>query len=104
MTTSKTARKTARKTASKTAKAEAVATETEHFAFDTNVPIPPVARRGNKYNFDEMPVEGTFRVPIDDTPKIRAALGNYSRKAGVKFVTRTVTEDGVNYLRVWRVE
>ena len=72
-----------------------------NLTFEKNVPVPP-REVGSKYNFRDMPVGASFRKPVDESQKIRAALFNFAKKSGFKFITRTVEEDGKKWIRVWR--
>lgn len=76
---------------------------------DKGVPFPPGASRGPipKYPWGEMAVGDSFAVPLDDrtpmTHPTRRAAGLWASRHGVRFATRTVTENGERVVRVWRV-
>ena len=64
-----------------------------------SIPQPP---HGNtKYPFSDMAVDQSFFVP-GPNPPIRNSASNFSKKSGMKFACRVVTEDGVRGIRVWR--
>lgn len=85
---------------------------------EKNVPIPPVKRgRPSSYGFKDMEVGDSFFVPSRRSAagklekqeltmaRISNALARY-RKHHPEFniTRRSVTEDGVAGIRVWRVE
>lgn len=68
-----------------------------------NPPTPPNA----KYPFSEMVVGDSFFVTMDYALKIRAAAHAAKRNAGCNgfnFMTRTVTENDIRGVRVWRIK
>lgn len=70
--------------------------------FDYDVPLPEDRRKLRKYRFDEMPVKASFAVPALNS-NARAAASNYKRHhPGWDYTARTLTENGVAVIRIWR--
>lgn len=91
--------------------------ETQIFTIDTNVPLPNIQRGGggggnreSKYPFSklELPEGAAFGGSffVKTTPKAFASTisaQNRKYKGQRKFTIRTVTENGVQGVRVWRI-
>ena len=78
----------------------------EPIKIDKHVPLPGMRA---VYPFSEMEVGDSFAVPISkkNTRQIIYSSGSYYKKRynsafGIK--TKTVTENGVDVFRVWRVK
>ena len=73
--------------------------------YQTGVPIPDQNGRGGtpKYPLRDMPVGASFFVPGGTHAKLNGAFAPH-RRAGKAFLTRTVTENGVKGIRVWRTK
>jgi len=74
---------------------------------DKDKPIPKLSGRGapRKYPFDELAVGESFFVPGKKSTDLGGSIGGARhRLPGRKFRTRTVTENGVDGVRVWRVQ
>ena len=68
---------------------------------DKNVPTPNLARDPNtKYPFREMDVGDSFFAGDRTTAQMSVNTQHYRPK---KFTCRTVTENGVKGVRVWRI-
>tara|TARA_B100001093_G_scaffold199790_1_gene191964 strand:- start:2092 stop:2319 length:228 start_codon:yes stop_codon:yes gene_type:complete len=74
--------------------------------FDTDVPIPEIVPRNNKYNLHKMQEGDSFTIFYDPekAQKLRVAICNYSRRNNKQFTTRKTNEEGIDVLRVWRTE
>lgn len=79
---------------------------------ETNIPLPD-AKRGSSaaYPFADMQVGDSFFVASAEADfkatraRLAAAIARFRKASeGVKFATRTVDEDSVNGLRVWRMQ
>ena len=71
---------------------------------DKGVPIPLKGARGSKYPFAEMVVGESFFVP-EKTPSQITPIGiHHAKRLGFKFTPRTVIENGIKGVRVWRKE
>lgn len=70
---------------------------------DKNVPVPRKPASGIYPWHDLQPGDSFFAAGIKQ-PQISGATAFIRKKTGRKFVTRTVTENGVTGVRVWRVE
>lgn len=60
-----------------------------------------------KWNFHRLNVGDSFAIPYDDSREVirlRTAASAHGQRHRAKLTTRTVIEDGVKKLRVWRVE
>lgn len=68
---------------------------------DKDIPMPPRRKERRKWPFDEMNVGDSFFAP-----EVKAAhFGPYARRLLPKrFTTRTVTENDIRGIRVWRFE
>ena len=72
------------------------------YMIDSNIPVPVGKLTGRKYPFAEMQVGDSFFAPVS-MAKIRNALAHHKMGTGVRFAVRTVTENGVDGARCWRV-
>tara|TARA_R110000787_G_scaffold107993_9_gene216246 strand:- start:570 stop:797 length:228 start_codon:yes stop_codon:yes gene_type:complete len=74
--------------------------------FDTEIPIPEIVPRNNKYNLHKMEEGDSFSIFFDEekAQKLRVAVCNYGRRNNKQFTTRKTHEDGIEVLRVWRTE
>lgn len=73
------------------------------FKIETGIPVPP--HQNAKYPFAEMTPGSSFFIPSGDLKKIsNAAVGFARYRRDRKFTCRTVTENGVAGVRVWRIE
>jgi hypothetical protein len=72
---------------------------------DKDKPMPNGFGVRGKYPFAELDVGHSFFVPGKTTSGISSSVANArTRMPGRKFVTNTVTENGVTGVRVWRVQ
>ena len=81
-------------------------TET-HFTIESGIPLA-ARRQGQKYPFDRLGVGDSFFVAGDKTKRtsVRVLLGRQIKigeHPDRKFATRTVTEDGIEGIRIWRL-
>lgn len=70
------------------------------------VPIPAPARRRHSLPFIQMGVGDSFFVAgnAKDHRRVRANMSNFMRlNPGWKFATRSLSENGVEGVRVWRI-
>ena len=76
------------------------------YTIDKNVPAPAVVSLGApaKYPWRAMDVGDSFFVPGNKASAMTSAAAMTARRLGCKYTTRTVTENGVKGVRVWRVE
>ena len=75
------------------------------FSIEKGVPIPESRGGGRgKYPFREMEIGDSFFVAGKSTAKFSAHVHHHRKRHGLKFTTRTVTEDGVKGVRIWRTE
>lgn len=80
------------------------------FTIDQGIPLPSKAR-SSKYPFADMSVGDSFFIAeSSDQTTFRAkssvysAMTKYAKATGTKYTIRSVSENGVNGLRVWRTE
>lgn len=76
------------------------------FKIDKTRPIPD-GSVSNRYPFPEMEIGDSFFVPhnqIQTNNQVRASASLQGKNLGFKFRTRTVTEDGIVGIRVWRIK
>lgn len=74
------------------------------FQIDKNVPAP-LSGRNRLYPWGELEPGDSFFVPGRTTRNIGGAIGQArNRYPDWEIVARTVTENGVKGVRVWRVE
>jgi len=69
-------------------------------AVDKHIPMPPVAGHV-KYPWTTMEIGDSFVAPLGKRPSVSSTMGRYAPK---KFITHKVNEDGVDKIRVWRIE
>jgi hypothetical protein len=76
---------------------------------DANIPIPKIVQvaRESKYPLRSLQIGDSFFIPKGNEKGTRNSISSLmdacSKRHGLKFVTRTVVEDNVKGLRVWRV-
>jgi hypothetical protein len=68
-----------------------------------NLPIPPRRGRPVKYPLDLMQVGDSFFVATQVRSTLSNSINRCRKKLGSSFTVRTVEENGVRGLRVWRV-
>jgi hypothetical protein len=86
------------------------------YAVDKNIPVPAEMswdRNGGsskhciRYPFSKMDVTDSFFIAGGDHTHERYTIKSnvlaYARRHGVKFATRSVEENGVRGLRIWRI-
>jgi hypothetical protein len=73
------------------------------FKIDKGVPLPPTKHGTKKYPFGEMEVGDSVFFAGNTSDKISSAYAYYQRN-GKRFANRTVIENGLSGVRVWRVE
>ena len=74
--------------------------------YDKPIPVTRRAYIMGRYPWKGMGVSGSFFVPNDeDRTKhhVRSAAVAAQKRYGTKYTTRSLTEDGVIGIRVWRV-
>ena len=77
------------------------------YKIDKDIPIPITKRRGRptKYPFAKMDVGDSVFFPGERIKgNAYMAAINYASGRDVRFKSRTVIEDGVEGIRVWRVK
>lgn len=70
------------------------------FKIDKGVPVP---RKETTYPFPRMEVGDSFFIP-GGTNASRSGVYNCAKNLGMKAKLRQTTEDGVDGVRVWRIE
>lgn len=79
-----------------------------NYKVESGVPIPP--RESNKmgaprkYPFWSMRVGDSFFVPKVGANTMNGAIGYVQKKTGYVFTRRSVIEDGVSGVRIWRAK
>lgn len=76
--------------------------EVTEIKIDNNIPIPLV-RGKSKYPFAKLEIGESFFVPEKSTNFLGAIRAKFARILSRKFIIRSVTENGVKGIRVWRV-
>ena len=71
--------------------------------FDKNVPIPP-ALTGPDNKYAPMEVGDSYFFPGLKNNQAAARFSSYRKRFGWKIATRSLTENGVQGIRVWRVK
>ncbi len=67
---------------------------------EKGVPLP---KTRSKYRFAEMAVDDSIFVPDGTGRTISGSISYAGRCTGWKFTARTVEENGISGVRVWRV-
>ena len=72
---------------------------------EKGLPIPEDVRLGG-YPFKDMKVGDSFALPRAKKSALYAAVHHFKKKSGskAKFTIRSVIEDGIDMVRVWRLE
>jgi hypothetical protein len=70
---------------------------------DKSVPLPRPRPHNSVYPWQQMDVGDSFFAPCEKRGAVQSALSYAGKRNGFKFATRTVTENGVTGVRVWRV-
>lgn len=68
---------------------------------DKNKPMPETRLT---YPFRSMEVGDSFFVPGKTTRAMAGAVAGARKRLGLKFAARTITENRVTGVRIWRVE
>lgn len=71
---------------------------------DKDIPPPPEKKRVYKYPFAQMEVGDSFRWNVEERRKVATAAQDHTRRTGWRFTVRKQFEDGIEVIRVWRVE
>jgi hypothetical protein len=73
---------------------------------DKGVPVPPLTQgRRMKYPFRQMEVGDSFFVPgVKTSSGFSGCLHGVRKSTGWTFTCRSRVEDGVQGVRVWRIE
>lgn len=69
---------------------------------DIPIPNPEYQRRQRKYPIADMAVGDSFFAHAQRSESVSSSLTKY-RKMGRRFTARTVTENGVKGVRLWRI-
>lgn len=78
--------------------------ETAGITVDKGVPLPRPRASQSKYPWDEMAVGDSFFVPHGDPTVIAGCASHQKRRGTGRFTTRSLVENGVAGVRVWRME
>ncbi len=71
---------------------------------DKNIPFPSRNSWHAKYPFPEMEVGDSFFVPNKTTRDLCGTVAGWTKRhPGAKFTSRTVRENDIDGVRVWRV-
>lgn len=70
---------------------------------DRNVPIPEYGQYRH-YPWGQLQPGDSFFVPGQTISGLGGSISRARKVFGFKLISRTVTEDGVKGVRVWRVE
>lgn len=70
---------------------------------EKGVPLPAPAGARNKYPWRTMEVGDSFFVANISTGGFGGTLAGAAARSGHRFTQRTVTENGVRGVRVWRI-
>lgn len=73
---------------------------------DKNIQLPPPNFK-EKWAFHRLEIGDSFAIPFDDEKEVvrlRTAASAYNQRHRIRLTTRTVYENGVKALRVWRTE
>lgn len=70
---------------------------------DKNVALPTSGANA-KYPFADLSIGDSFFAPGRTSAQISPCTAHAQRERGGKFTARTVTENGVKGVRVWRIE
>ena len=77
------------------------------FVIEKNIPVPTANRRpgGCKYPLKDMKISDSFFVPNCKSHSVSSTVSSYKRRyfPDRRFIVRTVIEDGVSGVRVWRI-
>lgn len=78
----------------------------EEFKIDLDVPIPVYKHntRRVKIPWQTMPLNASVFVPGSTYKKVQCLGKYYERKFNRRFIYRTVLENDIKGVRVWRVE
>lgn len=77
---------------------------TAQIKIEKGIPVPSKGRKSRLYPLADMQVGDSFFAPGRVVQQLTAAVARPAKIMGAKFACRTVTENGVKGVRVWRVE
>ena len=70
---------------------------------DKGIPLPESWSRGNaRYPWKDLAIGESFALPLPNS--VAGLVTHAGKQYGMKFVSRTVVENGVTVTRVWRVK
>ena len=70
---------------------------------DKNVPLPSKRAQAQVYPFDKMEIGDSFFVDLETGRTVRNRASLMTR-SDFRLTCRTVTENGIRGVRVWRIE
>lgn len=72
---------------------------------DKGVPIPKAELgRNRKYPWDELQVGDSFFVPGKTRATFNGFASRFKKTHGIHFTLRTVTENDIKGVRIWRIK
>ena len=72
---------------------------------DDDVPMPPHGGgRGDKWPYRKVNVGESWFMPGKGVNVVSSQVSGWKLKTGFRYASRTVTENGVKGVRVWRIE
>lgn len=75
---------------------------TMQFEIEDGVPIPE--KRTYKYPLSDLEVGQSIFVPNETHNRVRGHVESHKRRNGFDYVTRTVVENDIKGVRVWRTK
>lgn len=73
------------------------------FKIESGVPLAAKSERKTKYPWRGMEVGDSFFIPEAKQTSVSSCAASATRSLGIKLATRSVTENGVAGVRVWRI-
>lgn len=69
-----------------------------------DIPVPEITRTSKFRFLDEMEVGKCAALPLEEADSLRVAVGSRKKKSGKEYVTRTITDNNVQKIAVWRMK
>lgn len=71
---------------------------------ESNVPIPSAGHARRRYPWEDLGLGDSVAYPHSNYWRVTQAAHRYrASRPGWNYIVRTVVEDGIKYIRVWRI-
>lgn len=72
---------------------------------EKNIPIPSYKTKNLKIDFNELDINDSFFISgATSKSSVVSSARQYGKKTKKKFLSRVISENGINGVRIWRVK